>query len=44
MKMDGVCSMLGTDAYSNLAGNPEDMRPYGRSRCRWGDNIIKYVK
>jgi hypothetical protein len=28
-----------TNAYRVLVGNPEEMRPLGRSRHRWEDNI-----
>jgi hypothetical protein len=30
MKIDGTCSMIGTDTHNSLAGYPEDTRPYGR--------------
>jgi hypothetical protein len=25
--------------HNNLHGKPDGMRPHGRSRCRWEDNI-----
>jgi hypothetical protein len=27
------------NAYRILVGNPDEKRPLGRPRCRWGDNI-----
>jgi hypothetical protein len=29
----------GIGVYRVLVGNPEGMRPLGRPRCRWEDNI-----
>jgi hypothetical protein len=39
--MGGACSADGEErgAYKVLVGKPERMRPLGRSRRRWKDNI-----
>jgi len=30
-------------AYTILVGKPERKRPLGRPRCRWEDNIRRYL-
>jgi hypothetical protein len=39
--MGGICSTYGEGRciYKVLVGKLEGMRPLGRPRCRWGDNI-----
>ena len=32
------------NAYRVLVGKPESKRPFGRSRCRWEDNIKMDLK
>ena len=36
-----LCGMYGgrRDVYRILVGRPEGKRPFGRSRCKWEDNI-----
>jgi len=39
-QMGGTFSMYGErGAYRVLVGKPKGMRPLGRPRCRWEDNI-----
>jgi hypothetical protein len=37
--MGGACGAHGGGAYNILVGRPEGMRPLGRPRRRWEDNI-----
>jgi hypothetical protein len=32
------------NAYRILVGKPEGKKPLGRQRCRWADNIEKYLR
>jgi hypothetical protein len=33
------CMQEMRDAYNILVGKPEEKRPFGGPRCRWGDNM-----
>jgi hypothetical protein len=41
MRWTGRVALTGEtrDAYRNLVGKPEGMRPLGRPGCKWEDNI-----
>jgi hypothetical protein len=41
MRWAGHVARIGieTNAYGIFVGSPEGMRPLGRPRCRWVDNI-----
>jgi len=46
MRWAGHVARMGEEsgAYRVLVGKPEGMRPLGRPRCRWVDNIRKYFQ
>jgi hypothetical protein len=35
---------MGRNSYRILVGKPEGKRPLGRTKRRWKDNIIKYLR
>jgi hypothetical protein len=45
MRWAGHVARMGEkrNAYRILVGKPEGKRPVGRQRCRWVDNIIKWI-
>jgi hypothetical protein len=44
MRWAGHVALWATGALKFQVGNPERNRPFGRSRCRWEDNVKVSLK